>query len=151
MCVVALTENVLLRHVARSPDLHLSDLTLSVWRKQQGPGEGTPASSSCPQSRIFRVANLQVATYYCPRKTNTGSDRGDVDFGGENHHRHRLFFCFVRGYAEVKKKVSVAFECVYMYACGGGRGSEQTWLTAWISSRCKSASVTDGRPLIAGL
>lgn len=38
-----------------------------------------------------------------------------------------------------------------MNAYGGGRGGEQTWLTVWISSRCKSALVTDGRPLIAGL
>lgn len=41
--------------------------------------------------------------------------------------------------------------CVYMYVYGGGRDGEQTWLTVWISSCCKSASVTDGRPLIAGL
>ena len=41
--------------------------------------------------------------------------------------------------------------CVYMYVYGGVRDGEQTWLTVWISSCCKSASVTDGRPLIAGL
>lgn len=40
-------------------------------------------------------------------------------------------------------------ECVSVYE--GGRDGEQTWLTVWISSCCKSASVTDGRPLIAGL
>lgn len=38
-----------------------------------------------------------------------------------------------------------------MHSYGGGRGGEQMWLTVWISSRCKSASVTDGRALIAGL
>lgn len=135
---------MLLRHVARSPDLHLSDLTLFGVEKAAGAWRRNPSLFQLPSEQ-------KVAAYYCPRKTNKGLDRGDVDSGGENHHRHRLFFCFVRRCAEVKEKVSAAFECVYMYACGGGRGGEQTWLTAWISSRCKSASVTDGRPLIAGL
>lgn len=39
--------------------------------------------------------------------------------------------------------------CVYLYVCVWRK---QRWrLTVWISSCCKSASVTDGRPLIAGL
>ena len=55
-----------------------------------------------------------------------------------------------------KGKILVFFSggvrvCVYLYVYGGSRDGEQTWLTVWISSCCKSASVTDGRPLIAGL
>lgn len=52
-----------------------------------------------------------------------------------------------------KAELLVVYVCVfiYIYVYGGGRDGEQTWLTVWISSCCKSASVTDGRPLIAGL
>lgn len=52
-----------------------------------------------------------------------------------------------------KGELLVVYVCVfwYIYVYGGGRDGEQTWLTVWISSCCKSASVTDGRPLIAGL
>lgn len=58
---------------------------------------------------------------------------------------------FLFGFATDMQKSKSFVARVCMCAYGGGRGGEQTWLTVWISSRCKSASVTDGRPLIAGL
>lgn len=50
-----------------------------------------------------------------------------------------------------KGKILVIFSLACVYVYGGGGDGKRTWLTMWISARCKSASVTDGRPLIAGV
>lgn len=59
--------------------------------------------------------------------------------------------CCVFERGEFQQKAFWKCEILYVCLYRRGRDGEQTWLTVWISSCCKSASVTDGRPLIAGL
>lgn len=52
--ILAHNINVLLRHVALWPHLHLSSLTLYLWG-DKGSLKGTPAPHSCPMCRDHRI------------------------------------------------------------------------------------------------
>lgn len=104
---------MLLRHVARSPDLHLSYLTLYVWRNNRGLEGPQPLTAALRAQ--FPVADFNQPSvgggHLLSHENKQGFERRDADFGG---YMWMSVFSFVKGYAEVKSFCGVR---VCFYVC----------------------------------